>query len=182
MKEKKISKLLSYVLRHKPESIGITLDKEGWIDVDILIKQCSSQIQFSKDELLDVVANNDKKRFSISEDGTKIRASQGHSVKVELGFKKSTPPARLYHGTQNNVLDSIKKKGLLPGSRHHVHLSESTETAINVGSRRGAKSVALLAIDCTEMVKDGVGFFVSDNGVWLVDNVEPKYIIFPETK
>lgn len=179
--EEKISKLLSYVLRHKPESIGISLDKEGWTDIDILISKCSARLKFTKEELLKVVANNDKKRFAISEDGLSIRANQGHTTAVKLEFEKKVPPTILYHGTQNSFLDSIRKKGLLPGRRHHVHMSDNLNTAAQVGARRGNNSYVILTIECEEMVKDGVEFFLSENGVWLTSIVEPKYINFPVT-
>ena len=180
--EEKISKLLSYVLRHKPESIGISLDKEGWTDIDVLISKCSARLNFTKEELLKVVENNDKKRFAISDDGLKIRANQGHTTYVKLEFEKKVPPAILYHGTQKSFLDSIKKKGLLPGKRHHVHMSDNLGTAAQVGARRGPNSYVILTIESKEMVEDGVEFFLSENGVWLTDNVDSKYIIFPETK
>jgi putative RNA 2'-phosphotransferase len=177
--EEKISKLLSYVLRHKPESIGISLDKEGWTDIDVLISKCAPRLEFTREDLARVVENNDKQRFAISDDGQKIRANQGHTADVNLSFEKKTPPDMLYHGTQKSFLGSIQKKGLLPGKRHHVHMSDNLVTAEQVGARRGANSYVILTIDCKEMVKDGVEFFLSENGVWLTDKVESKYINFP---
>lgn len=171
----KISKSLSYWLRHKPEDIGIELDNDGWTDVATLIENAKKKVYFDLNELKEVVKNCDKQRFKLSEDFTRIKANQGHTADVEIKFKKVIPPVVLYHGTVKEFLDSIKKKGLIPGKRHHVHLSKDKETAEKVGARRGKP--ILLEIDCKKMLADGVEFFISDNGVYLVDIVEPKYIM-----
>jgi putative RNA 2'-phosphotransferase len=170
----KISKSLSYWLRHKPEDIDIVLDKDGWTSVVELIEKAKSKVYFDFNELKEVVKNCDKQRFSLSEDFTMIRANQGHTTEVEIKFKKVVPPVILYHGTVKEFIDSIKKKGLIPGKRHHVHLSKDRETAEKVGSRRGKPII--LEVDCKKMLEDGCEFFISDNGVYLVDIVEPKYI------
>lgn len=170
----KISKSLSYWLRHKPEDIGIVLDNDGWTDVSVLIEKAKVKVYFDFNELKEVVKNCDKQRFSLSEDFTRIKANQGHTTDVDIKFKKTVPPVVLYHGTVKEFLDSIKKKGLIPGKRHHVHLSKDKETAEKVGSRRGKPII--LEVDCKKMLEDGCEFFISDNGVYLVDIVEPKYI------
>jgi putative RNA 2'-phosphotransferase len=176
---KSVSKFLSLVLRHSPETIELKLDENGWADVDELIEKCNkkgSQNQMTA-ELLDyVVENNDKKRFAFNEDKTKIRASQGHSISVELNLNEAEPSEFLYHGTVGKFLDSIKKEGLQKMSRQHVHLSKDLETAIKVGSRRGAAQI--LTIRSGEMYREGFKFYLSENNVWLTDEVPVKYIQF----
>ncbi|MCU0353904.1 MAG: RNA 2'-phosphotransferase [Cytophagales bacterium] len=176
--EFKISKTLSYVLRHRPDEIGIMLDENGYVGVDELIHQFNaySQIQLTLEKLKQVVANNDKQRFAFSADGFKIRASQGHSVQIELDYQPQVPPELLYHGTAAANLPSIRKTGLAKRSRHHVHLSPDVATAKNVGSRHGVPVV--LPIKALEMHQDGMLFYCSDNGVWLTDEVPVQYIVF----
>lgn len=175
-KEIKISKALSYWLRHRPEKIGIKLEKDGWVDVQELLEKSKSELEFTFEELQEVVKNNDKQRFSFSEDMKKIRANQGHSTDVKIDFKEIAAPPVLFHGTVNQFIDSIKKKGLIPGNRHHVHLSKDKETAEKVGSRRGTP--VILNIDAMKMQDDGFKFYISENGVYLTDTVPPKYIKF----
>lgn len=169
-----ISKYLSYILRHKPETINLKLDKEGWGDIQYIID--NSEMKLSYDKIKEIVDTNDKKRFSISEDGTKIRANQGHTTKdVDIHFKKSIPPIILYHGTQESNIPSIMKKGLLPMKRQYVHLSNDIETAKKVGDRRKGKTI-ILSIDAKQMLADGIEFYISDNNVWLVKEINKKYI------
>ncbi|HKQ76750.1 MAG TPA: RNA 2'-phosphotransferase [Blastocatellia bacterium] len=126
------------MLRHQPEKIGLRLSQSGWTSVEELIEASRRRgIEFTLEELQNVVASNDKKRFSLSEDGLSIRASQGHSIEVELGYAPTAPPDVLYHGTAERFMTSIKKQGLIKGKRHHVHLSTDVETATNVGRRHG---------------------------------------------
>lgn len=172
----KISKSLSYWLRHRPEKIGITLNDGGWTDVKELIEKAKKEIVFDFNELKEVVQNCDKQRFSFSEDFCNIRANQGHSVKVKLDFKEIAAPPILYHGTVEQFIDSIKKSGLLPGKRHHVHLSKDIETATKVGARRGKP--VILQVDAKKMQDAGFVFYISDNGVYLTDSVPKRYIIF----
>ncbi len=174
----KKSKFLSLVLRHKPETINLKLDESGWVSVEELLAACKeNNFDLSEDELREVVATNDKKRFAFSDDGKKIRASQGHSVDVELGYAPKEPPEKLFHGTAAKFLDSIKEKGLIKGERHHVHLSQDFETAVKVGSRRG--KAVVLEIDSKRMHEAGIDFFISENGVWLTEKVPVNYITFP---
>jgi putative RNA 2'-phosphotransferase len=177
--EFKISKTLSYVLRHRPDELGLILDENGYVGVDELISQFNAynQLQLTLEKLQQVVANNDKQRFAFSEDGSQIRASQGHSVKIDLGYQAQVPLALLYHGTAAANLPSIRKTGLAKRNRHHVHLSPDVATAKNVGSRHGAPVV--LPIKALEMHQDGLLFYQSDNGVWLTDEIPVQYIIFP---
>ncbi|MEW6129953.1 MAG: RNA 2'-phosphotransferase [Acidobacteriota bacterium] len=173
----RVSKFLSLVLRHKPEKIGITLDDAGWVEVATLLAACHQQgLQITPELLDEVVSSNDKKRFAFSEDGLKIRASQGHSIAVELDYQPLTPPELLYHGTATRFLDSIKERGLLKGSRHHVHLSADETTAIKVGARHG-KPVVLI-IEAARMQERGFLFYQSANGVWLTEHIAPEYIRF----
>lgn len=162
---KRISKKLSYHLRHQPGRLGITLDKGGWTDVDTMLAAFEQRnIQLTREELDNVVETNNKKRFEFNENKTKIRASQGHSVKVDLGYKPKKPPEFLYHGTHSKNVDSIMKGGLDKGNRHDVHLSSDIETAKIVAQRRGNKFV-ILKIKAKEM-SQSLDFFCSTNGVF----------------
>jgi putative RNA 2'-phosphotransferase len=170
-----ISKFLSLVLRHKPEVVGLKLEEGGWIPVESLIEACKNHgKRFTLAELHETVETNDKKRFTFDERGQKIRATQGHSVAVEIGFEERVPPAVLYHGTAERNLESILENGLKKMARHHVHLSADTETARAVGARYG-KPVILL-VDAGRMFDKGFKFYVSANGVWLVDAVPPEFL------
>ncbi|HEY5923789.1 MAG TPA: RNA 2'-phosphotransferase [Kofleriaceae bacterium] len=174
------SKFLSLLLRHEPEKIGIKLDEAGWVDVDVLLDALHAHgVEMTRATLDDIVATSDKQRFAFSEDKTKIRANQGHSVQVELDLPSEKPPAVLYHGTVDAVLPGIRAQGLVKGQRHHVHLSADIETAKKVGGRRGKPIV--LAIKASEMIAAGHTFLRSANGVWLVDHVPPKFIELEDT-
>ena len=164
------SKFLSLILRHKPETIGLQLDKNGWADIDELLSLSNSTIE----QLDEIVATNNKQRFSYNVDKTKIRANQGHSIQVDLELVEQVPPERLFHGTATRNLNSIRKIGIIKGTRQHVHLSDCLETAKVVGSRHG--SPAVLFIKAGQMHRDGYRFFLSDNGVWLTDSVPVQYI------
>lgn len=173
------SKFLSLVLRHEPEAIGLRLDQHGWADIDELLAAADrSGHRMNRELLFRVVRENDKRRFAISEDQSKIRASQGHSIDVDLGLKPSRPPELLYHGTVKRFLASIMQRGLEAGSRRHVHLSPSRTTATAVGERRG--TAVILTIQSAAMYTDGYAFFLSANGVWLTDGVPVRYIRFPD--
>lgn len=171
----RISKFLSLVLRHQPDSIGIALDKNGWTDVEDLIEKSSSKgINITEEILKHIVETNEKKRFIFNDTFDKIRANQGHSVEIDLGYVAQHPPAILYHGTSEKSIDSILKTGLEKRNRHHVHLSSKIETAIQVGKRYGKPVV--FTVFAEEMYVDKHEFFLSDNGVWLTDNVPAKYL------
>ncbi|MEU2333048.1 RNA 2'-phosphotransferase [Streptomyces sp. NPDC013172] len=173
----KVSKYLSKHLRHQPDRIGLTLDEAGWVEIDTLLAATAAQgFPISREELDRVVADNDKQRFAI--DGTRIRASQGHSIDVDLGLPPVTPPPYLYHGTVARHLDAIRTAGLKPMNRHDVHLSADRETATRVGARRGRPLV--LSVDAGTMHRDGHVFHLSANGVWLTKAVPPAYLRFPE--
>jgi putative RNA 2'-phosphotransferase len=172
-----ISKFLSLVLRHQPECINLTLDEQGWADVSTLIQKCATKgHHFNFDDLNYVVETNSKKRFKFNEDFTKIRASQGHSIEVDLGYQPKEPPEFLYHGTGEQSIESIKKKGLEKRNRQHIHLSIDMETAIKVGQRHGKPFV--FSISSGDMNKKGFKFYLSDNGVWLTDYVPVEFINF----
>ncbi|MNJ86154.1 RNA 2'-phosphotransferase [compost metagenome] len=172
---KEISKFLSLILRHKPETIGIAMDTNGWVEVDELIEKCAKKgMTFDFETLEEVVFTNDKQRFAFSDDYTKIRANQGHSVNVDLQFEPMEPGGYLYHGTVEKFLESIHTGGLQKRTRLHVHLSKDLETAIKVGSRRGKP--VILKIDAVRMFRDGYPFYLSKNGVWLCDEVPAQYI------
>ncbi|MBS1795478.1 MAG: RNA 2'-phosphotransferase [Acidobacteria bacterium] len=171
----KISKFLSLVLRHKPEEIGLTLEENGWVAVDKLIKACAGYgKKFTLAELREVVETNDKKRFAFDASGRKIRASQGHSVDVEIEFEERDPPPELFHGTAEKYVGEIFAEGLKKMSRHHVHLSADTATAQKVGVRHGKP--VIFRIDTARMLAAGHKFYVSANGVWLTDAVPPEFL------
>ncbi len=170
------SKFLSLVLRHEPEKIGITLDAQGWVDVSVLLNALEIHRQpMSRDELARLVAESEKKRFALSEDGLRIRANQGHSVEVDLALEPKTPPELLFHGTPDRFIESIRKTGIEKRERHHVHLTESRTVAHETAQRRGRPVV--LEIRAGEMSRTGSLFYLTDNNVWLVDGVPPKFII-----
>jgi putative RNA 2'-phosphotransferase len=174
-KLKKVSKSLSYVLRHQPDSVGLELEEGGWVEVPRLIEAFRQSVKtLSVDLLQEVVRENDKQRFEFSADQSRIRARQGHSVDVDLGYKPATPPDVLYHGTATRSLESIFETGLNKGNRHHVHLSTNKQTMLQVGQRHGKPIV--LAIDAAKMLADGHEFFVTGNQVWLTDHVPPQYL------
>jgi putative RNA 2'-phosphotransferase len=175
------SKFLSRVLRHRPESIGLSLDSGGWAEVDALI-DCSAAhgVDLTREGIAAVVAASDKQRFALSADGTRIRANQGHSFPVDLDLAPLQPPERLYHGTASRFLDSIFKSGLQPQGRQHVHLSADTRTATTVGRRHG--SPVVLAVDAGRMHREGRRFFRSANGVWLCERVPSEFLsVVPDT-
>lgn len=168
------SKYLSLILRHKPETIGISLDEHGWANVDELIAGISKTHDLNMNILEEIVRTDNKQRYSFNEDKTLIRANQGHSIPVDVELKKVEPPEHLYHGTGEKYVNSIDQSGLIPKSRLYVHLSGDIETAINVGKRHGKPVVYQVSSDI--MQKDGYEFFRSVNGVWLTKEVPVKYL------
>ncbi|MGK7877256.1 MAG: RNA 2'-phosphotransferase [Xenococcaceae cyanobacterium] len=170
----KISKYLSYHLRHHPDKLGLQLAPGGWVSVDKLLTACREhKFPINRTQLNEVVERNDKKRFSFDTSGTRIRANQGHSVEVDLHLEPLVPPDVLYHGTREGAVKSILDQGLCKMSRHHVHLSTDIATARNIGKRWGCP--VIFAVDAASMHKAGYTFYCSDNGVWLVDWVPPEY-------
>lgn len=171
----KISKRLSLVLRHNPQSIGITLDESGWTEVKELVQRLQKHGVNISDEILQtIVDENPKKRFEFNEDKTLIRARQGHSVDVDLGYQAVTPPDTLYHGTPEKFIPAILKEGLSKQKRHHVHLSTNIPLMLEVARRRG--SASLLEIDAKQMHNNGHTFYVTENDVWLTDHIPPGYL------
>lgn len=171
-----VSRAMSYALRHDPSMYSLRLDNQGWTSVDELLTGLAEHgfnVDYAK--LQKIVWENDKQRFALSPDGTRIRANQGHSVKVDLGLKPSLPPVVLYHGTQTRYVDSIRRKGLLAMNRNHVHLSADVETAIKVARRHG-NSVTILTVQAERMNSAGYKFYKSENGVWLTEAVPYTYI------
>lgn len=175
---KEASKFLSYVLRHAPDTIGLVLDENGWASVEeLVLKAREAGRIFDRATLLDVVATSDKKRFTLSPDGTRIRAAQGHSVDVDLGLAAKVPPAMLFHGTAADTVPAILIEGLKPGRRTKVHLSLDEETAVKVGQRHGKPFV--LRVDAAGMHANGLPFWRAENGVWLTDHVPPQFLRTP---
>ena len=170
-----LGKFISLILRHKPETIGITLDEHGWADVNELIAGAQkTSPDFNMEMLEEIVRTNNKQRYAFNEDHTKIRANQGHSIQVDVELKEETPPAILYHGTGEKSVASIQEQGLLPQSRIYVHLSKDIDTAVKVGSRHGKPVV--FTVLAGRMHEEGFKFFLSENGVWLTKEVPPKYL------
>lgn len=171
----RLSKFLSLVLRHRPQLIGITLDEQGWTDVPTLLQKANAAgTPLDMETLRFVVENNNKKRFVLDETKARIRAAQGHSVEVALGYSAQEPPEILYHGTAERFLKSILELGLQKRQRHHVHLSHDVETARSVGSRHGRP--VILEVRAGAMQNAGFQFFISENGVWLTDEVPAEYL------
>lgn len=172
------SKALARWLRHRPDAIGLTLDKNGWVDVrELLTKATKVGISLTPDELNQIVILDDKQRFTLSADGMRIRAAQGHSIAVDLKLPVRTPPPVLYHGTVSRFIPSISKQGLLPGSRRDVHLSATKETALAVGARHG--SPVVITVETYPLLRDGFDFRCAENGVWLTSHVPAKYLKIP---
>lgn len=167
----KMGKHLAWLLRHDKQSFqdGI-IDKNGWRPTSELVKEHG----YTKELLDEIVDTNDKQRYEYNNDKSRIRARQGHSIPVDVGLTEAEPPKTLYHGTYTRVLESIYKHGILKGGRMYVHLSKDRETALKVGSRHGTPYI--LEIDAEQMYKDGVKFYVSNNGVWMTERVDSKYI------
>mgnify|MGYP000005811629 CR=1 FL=1 len=169
------SKFLARILRHSPEFIGIELDSQGWVGVDDLLRAMKKAGRgMTRAQLEEIVATNDKSRFTLR--GDMIRAAQGHSIQVDLGLVPLEPPEMLYHGTASRNLDAIFAEGLVPGRRRQVHLSLDPATATRVGERHGKPTV--LRVEAGRMHADGYAFFRADNGVWLTDRVPAKYLGF----
>lgn len=175
----RISKFLSLILRHSPQTVGIQIDYQGgWTDVETLIQKVNQNGKYhiTMQLLEEIVRTDEKQRYCFNPDKTKIRANQGHSIPVDLGLNEQTPPEILYHGTAERFLQSIAEKGLLPMSRNHVHLSKDEETALKVGKRHGKPYI--LKIKSGEMHRKGIKFYLSENGVWLTEYVSPEYLIW----
>jgi len=174
----RLSKFLSLVLRHNPGTIGLALDAQGWADVDALLEAAQRHgVRLDQETLLRIVTENDKQRFALSADGRRIRASQGHSIAVDLALPPLAPPNVLYHGTTTRLLDAIKREGLHKRRRQHVHLSPDEATALKVGRRHGPPLV--LTVQAGAMAEAGYLFYRSANGVWLTDHVPPQYLEIP---
>lgn len=175
MDKTEVSKFISLILRHKPEIIGITLDSHGWANVNGLIQGIKVRYpEFSQELLEDIVKDDEKQRYSFDSGHELIRANQGHSIQVDLDLLPTCPPEILYHGTGIKYADSIDKEGLVHGSRQYVHLSSDIDTATKVGRRHGQS--VIYCVDSRKMYEDGIQFYKSVNGVWLVDIVPAKYL------
>lgn len=168
------SKFIALILRHKPEEIGISLDEHGWANVDELIAGIAKTQPFTMEMLEEIVASDEKQRYSFNEDKTLIRANQGHSIPVDVELEEKAPPTILYHGTGKKYVASINAQGLIPKSRLYVHLSSDYETAAKAGRRHGKPFVFQVAAE--DMRKDGYKFYQSVNGVWLTKTVPVEYL------
>ena len=168
------SKYISLILRHKPQVIGITLDEHGWANVDELIDGVSKTHPLTKEILEQIVAEDNKQRYSFNEDKTLIRANQGHSIPVDVELPETVPPEILYHGTAEKFEADIDRMGLIPKSRLYVHLSGDVNTAVNVGKRHGKP--VIYEVSSGKMHRDGIVFYRSVNGVWLTKSVPVEYL------
>lgn len=170
------SRFISLILRHKPETIGITLDEHGWADVSELIEgiRKTQAFKFNMEMLEEIVRTDNKQRYSFNEDKTLIRANQGHSIPVDVELQEVLPPEYLWHGSAQKYFQSIREQGLIPKSRLYVHLSGDMETAVNVGKRHGKP--VILKVHSGDMAKDGYKFYRAVNGVWLTKQVPVKYL------
>jgi putative RNA 2'-phosphotransferase len=177
-RHRKVSKFLSLVLRHQPERIGLTLDGQGWADIDAVIGQAGAHgMALTHDEILEVVAASDKQRFALDASGRRIRANQGHSIDIDLGLEPREPPPVLFHGTAETSIPAIRAEGLKPGRRQYVHLSPDAATASAVGQRHGRPVV--LRVAAVRMWSAGFAFYLAENGVWLTDSVPAEFIELP---
>jgi len=174
--QNQVSKFLSFILRHKPEAIGLSLDSNGWASVCELITKSKKQMPLSQSLIEQVVASNNKNRFTLSADKKLIRANQGHSINVNLELAPKKPPQTLYHGTTIRFLESIASEGLRSGKRQYVHLSDDIETAKSVGNRHGIPVV--LTIASGQMHERGFVFYLSNNNVWLADRIPAEFITY----
>lgn len=170
----RLSRYLSMLLRHRPEAAGLTLDSHGWAQVDLLLEGVNRKYDLTMDLLEKIVASDHKQRYSFSDDKTRIRANQGHSIPVDVELEETPPPDVLWHGTAEKYMDNIRRQGLLPRTRLYVHLSPDPETAAAVGRRHG--KLVVLRVDARAMQTDGLRFYRSVNGVWLTESVPPQYL------
>lgn len=166
-------KALAMLLRHDPARFGVALDCAGWGDVAAVAAGLGLDVV----GLLTIIRQDEKGRFVLSEDGAHVRAAQGHSFEVDLGLVPREPPSMLWHGTHSAVLEPIRREGLRPMGRTHVHLSGDPETASRVGGRRGKP--VLLRVMAGAMWAAGTPFYRAENGVWLVDAVTPGFLEVP---
>jgi putative RNA 2'-phosphotransferase len=169
------SKFMSLLLRHDPSAARIALDAQGWAVIDELIAgMVGKGFPVTRSALQEIVAEDPKQRYAISDDGLRIRANQGHSIPVDVGLEEVRPPDVLFHGTASRFAESIRCDGLKAMSRQHVHLSPDEPTALSVGRRHGKPVV--FRVDAKRLADAGVRFFRSANGVWLVAAVSPEYL------
>ena len=174
MDKQQLGKFLSLILRHKPQTVGLTLDANGWADTEQLIRAVNAVYPFDMKMLENIVQTDNKQRYSFSEDKTRIRANQGHSISVDVELKEKQPPDVLFHGSASRYADAIAREGLLPQSRLYVHLSTDAQSAYVVGKRHGSPIV--YRVDAEKMYRDGFVFFCSVNGVWQTKHVPPCYL------
>ncbi|HHT96354.1 MAG TPA: RNA 2'-phosphotransferase [Clostridiales bacterium] len=172
----KLSRFLSFILRHQPQAIGMKLNEEGYVNVSELLNAINNETKFNitMNTLQEIVNEDDKNRYSFNHDKTMLRANQGHSINVNVGLIEKQPKRNLYHGTSTKYMDNIRNQGLTKGKRLYVHLSDSRLTAKEVGARHGKPVVLMINID--SMIKDGYKFYQSANKIWLTEEVPAKYI------
>jgi putative RNA 2'-phosphotransferase len=167
----KVSKYMSYLLRHNPEDLK--MDKYGFVDFNELFKKIEERFQVDKRLVFEIVEKSDKKRFETVDD--KIRALYGHTIPVKLEFEEDKTVKILYHGTTPYAASNILKVGLEPMKRRWVHLSPTVEIAREVGLRRTENPV-VLKVDAEAAGKNGVRFYKATEKVYLCSRVKSQYI------
>lgn len=178
--DKRLSKFLSLLLRHRPSEIGLQLEPGGWARVADLVQKGRdvAHAPLSRERIERLVEEQDKPRFSLTEDGERIRANYGHSLDVDLDLEPEPPPEHLYHGTAARTLEAILQEGLEPRSRRYVHLSADPDDAREVGQRHGTPRI--LRVQATRMHQAGYTFYRPAAKIWLTEHVPPDHLGFPD--
>ena len=179
--DKRLSKFLSLVLRHRPDDFDIALDSNGFTDADALFAVVKSKYKgkYSYEDVVRVTttpAQDGKMRFELV-DG-RIRARYGHNKRVEaIAYQPVTPPEILYHGTPQTAVAAIRREGLSAQQRQYVHMATTVERATSVGARHGKP--ILLKVRARVAHEAGVAFFQADDEHYLTQSLPPEFIIFP---
>ncbi len=173
----KLSQLTSYILRHKPEDYGITLDAEGWVAVPVLVEQITRRHNefagINKGSFEQITKQSGKQRFEIKDN--RIRAFYGHSIEAKIVRNKSCPPDMLYHGTPTDTAELILKDGLKPMNRQNVHMSSDEQTA-EIVAKRWHSDYLILKVDAKRAFADGINFYQGNENIWLADFIPHQYI------
>jgi putative RNA 2'-phosphotransferase len=175
----RLSKFMSLILRHQPEVVGCMLDRGGWLSIaDLVSGATCAGVAITAEDVMEIAKQDPKRRYALSEDALRIKATYGHSIEIELGLEASRPPERLFHGTATRSLESIKKAGITRKRRRYVHLSADKMTATKVGSRHGRP--VILTVRARLMFDAGFLFYRSESGIWLTEQVPSDYIDFTD--
>lgn len=173
----RLSRFLSFLLRHHPANYPLRFDRQGfvsWPELVAVVQERFPDIQ--EEEIRGVIDGSEKRRFEIR--GDRVRATYGHSFPVDLGLESVAPPPRLYHGTARDLAETILREGLKPRGRQHVHLSASLQEALAVGQRRDP-SPAVIVVDAEAAHAGGVLFYQS-GPLYLAKEVPAKFLSLVE--